>query len=59
MAKSSLQNSSTILGQSIASDTGNLSKLHKVRSIGEDIQGNQYQSLEQMWKSQLDPRFID
>ena len=51
MAKSSLQNSSTILGQSIASDTGNLSKLHKVRSIGEDIQGNQYQSLEQMWKS--------
>ena len=36
-----------------------LGKLHKVRAQGEDNQGNSYQSLEEMWRSQLDPAYIE
>ena len=36
-----------------------LGKLHKVRAQGEDNQGNSYQSLDQMWQSQLDPVYIE
>lgn len=31
----------------------NLGKLHRVRAVGEDLQGNSYESLEQMWKTQI------
>lgn len=32
----------------------NLGKVNRVRAIGEDLQGNTYDSLEQMWKSHIE-----
>lgn len=54
-----LTTTASLVKQANAMISKSLGKLHKVRAQGEDNQGNTYADLESMWRSQLDPVYIE
>ena len=55
----SLLNPASLVQQANKMISKSLGKLHKVRVQGSDTNGFTYQSYDQMWRSQLDPLYIE